>query len=180
MSTLSIILPLVALLSTATLVQVESGPALLGGCILTSPIGEVPADLYQESDVVGTDEYRPFTKKLSIYGITLIARDDASDGFMKRVAKTIQEVFPRDERMDLALQEELIKNLYRHKTTIPFPKGREMDFLEEDKAAWEHVESQNTICDERVGDFEGIEALAGYARSRRKRLLRYLFVYGHR
>jgi hypothetical protein len=146
MSILSI-LPLAALLSTATSVQAESEPALLGGCILTSPIGEVPADLYQEGDVVATDEYGPFTKKLSVYGITLIARDDASDGFMKRVAKTIKEIFPQDERMDLALQEELIKNLYRYKTTIPVPKGRDMDFLEEDKAAWERVESQNTICD---------------------------------
>ena len=118
MSILSMILPLAALLSTATSVQAESGPALLGGCILTSPIGEVPADLYQESDVVATDEYGPFTKRLSVYGITLIDRDDASDGFMKRVAKTIKEIFPQDERMDLALQEELIKNLYRYKTTI--------------------------------------------------------------
>lgn len=57
-------------------------------------------DLYQESDVVATDEYGPFTKKLSVYGITLIARDDASDAFMKRVAKTIKEIFPQDERMD--------------------------------------------------------------------------------
>ena len=65
--------------------------------------GELPVDLYQESDVVATDEYGPFTKKLSFYGITLIARDDASDALMKRVAKTIKEIFPQDERMDLAL-----------------------------------------------------------------------------
>ena len=146
MSILSMILPFAALLSAATTVQAESGPALLGGCILTSPIGEVPADLYQESDVVTTDEYGPFTKKLSGYGITLIAREDASDGFMKRVAQTIKETFPQDERMDLALQEELIKNLYRYKTTIPVPKGRDMDFVDED-AAWQRVKSQNTICD---------------------------------
>ena len=47
-----------------------------------------------------------------MYGITLIARGDASDAFLKRVAETIKETFPQDERMDLALQEELIKNLY--------------------------------------------------------------------
>ncbi len=148
MSILSMTLPFIALLgAAATPVQAESEPNLLGGCILTSPIGEVPDDLYQESGVVATDEYGPFTKKLSVYGITLIARDDASDGFMKRVAQTIKEIFPQDERMDPALQEELLKNLYRYRTTIPVPKGRDMDFVEQDEAVWRRVKSQNTICD---------------------------------
>ena len=145
MSVLATVLPLVVLLGGAPPVQTESG--LLGGCILTTPLGEVPDDLYQESGVIATDEYGPFTKKLSVYGITLIARDDASDAFMKRVAQTIKETFPQDERMDPALQEELMKNLYRYKTTIPVPKGRDMDFVEEDEAVWRRVKSQNSICD---------------------------------
>ena len=48
----------------------------LGGCILISPAAEATSDLYQESDIIPTDEYKPFTKKLSVYGITLIGRDD--------------------------------------------------------------------------------------------------------
>ena len=133
------ILPLAILLNGAPTSQAE--PALLGGCILTVPLGEVPEDLYQESGVVATDEFGPFTKKLTVYGITLIARD-ASDAFMRRVAQTIKESFPQDERMDLALQEELLKNLYRYNTTIPVPKGRNMDFLEDHRDEWEKVEAQ--------------------------------------
>ena len=71
-----------------------------GGCILVSPTGEVPDDPYRESDIVPTDEYKPFTKKLMVYGITLIARDDISDAFMKKVAKTIRTMFPRKGSID--------------------------------------------------------------------------------
>ena len=101
MTVLSMALPLISFLASP--LQPASGqsePDLLGGCILTTPIGEVPEDLYQESGVEATDEYGPFTKKLTVYGMTLIARDDASDEFMKRVAQTIKESFPQDERMD--------------------------------------------------------------------------------
>ena len=69
-----------------------------------SPTGEVPDDLYQESDIVETDEYKPFTKKLTVYGITLIGRDDISDDFMRKVAKTIKEMFPQGGSVDAALQ----------------------------------------------------------------------------
>ncbi len=144
MSILSI-LPLAIFLSGSATPRIE--PELLGGCILTAPLGEVPDDLYQESGVVATDAYGPFTKKLTVYGITLIARGDASDAFLKRVAETIKETFPQDERMGLALQEELIKNLYRYKTTIPVPKGRDMSFIEPDETTWQRVESKNSICD---------------------------------
>ena len=79
----------------ATIEATTAGANMLGGCILTTPIGEVPNDLYLMTDVVPTDEYPPFTKKLTVYGLTLVARDDASDDFMRLVARTITEIFPR-------------------------------------------------------------------------------------
>jgi len=125
----------------------DSAPTHLGGCILIDPIGEVPADLYLNTGVLATEEYAPFTKMLTVNGITLIARDDASDEFMERVATTIQEIFAQDENLDLELQQELIRNLYRYRTTIPVPVGDDMSFIEEDEAAFDRLREQNSICD---------------------------------
>lgn len=119
----------------------------LGGCILVSPAIEAPADPYLESDIVPTEEYKPFTKKLLVYGITLIGRDDISDAFMKKVAKTIKAMFPRSGSTDAKLQEEVLKNLYRYKAVIPLFKGHEHEFTPADKKLWEVTTSRNSICD---------------------------------
>jgi hypothetical protein len=164
MRELLIALPLILILSgcnsgetgsAPTPAPAESEPTHLGGCILISPIGEVPADLYQANDVVPTDEYPPFTKKLTVHGLTLAARDDASDEFMQKVATTIREIFPRDENLDLAKQEEILRNQYRYKALIPVPVGRDMDFRKEDEAAWEQTTSMNTVCDIIMEGVEG-------------------------
>jgi hypothetical protein len=120
---------------------------LFGGCILTTPIGEVPEDLYTITDVVPTDDIPPFTKKLTVYGLTLAAGDDASDDFMRLVAKTITEIFPRAEGLDLAKQEEVLRNQYLYKALIPVPVGEDMSFFEEDQETFFQLASQNSICD---------------------------------
>lgn len=127
--------------------RTESVETHLGGCILLAPAAEAPSDLYQESDVVPTDEYQPFTKKLSVYGIVLIGRDDISDDFMRKVAKAIKEMFPQGEGIDAELQKELLINMYKYKTVIPFFKGQDHEFASEDEAAWDLTRSQNSICD---------------------------------
>ena len=53
--------------------------------------GTIPINLYEMGSIIQTDEYPPFTKKLTVCGITLIARDDVSDVFMMRVGQTIGE-----------------------------------------------------------------------------------------
>ena len=119
----------------------------LGGCILVKPAAEAPSDLYQESDIVPTDEYKPFTKKLSVYGITLIGRDDISDDFMQKVAKTIKEMFPQGGDIDSELQKEVLRNMYRYRTVIPLFLGEDHEFAPSDEAAWDITTSQNSICD---------------------------------
>ncbi len=128
-------------------VKTESKKTHLGDCILVSPTGEVPDDPYRENDIVPTDEYKPFTKKLVVYGITLIARDDISDAFMKKVAKTIRAMFPQGGSIDAELQEEVLKNLYRYRAVIPLFKGEEHQFTPADEKLWDVTTSQNSICD---------------------------------
>jgi len=127
--------------------KAETAKTHLGGCILVMPVGEVPVDLYQESGIVTTNEYKPFTKKLSIYGITLIGRDDISDEFMMRVAKTIKEIFSQDGIAEGDLQKELLRNMYKYRIVIPLFKGENHEFAPHDKAAWDLTKSQNSICD---------------------------------
>jgi len=125
----------------------EAGANLFGGCILTTPIGDVPEDLYLVTDIVAANDIPPFTKKLTVYGLTLAAGDDASDDFMRLVARAITEIFPREEGFDLAKQEEILRNQYLYKALIPVPVGEDMSFFEEDEATFMLTASQNSICD---------------------------------
>jgi len=125
----------------------ETAKTHLGGCILVSHGAAAPANLYQVSDVVPTEDYKPFTKKLLVYGITLIGRDDISDDFMRKVAKTVTEMFPQNETIDSELQKEILKNLYRYKAVIPLFKGEDYEFSPSDEEAWDITTSKNSICD---------------------------------
>jgi len=128
---------------------------MLGGCILTTPIGEVPDDLYLVTDVAATNEVPPFTKKLVVFGLTLAAGDDASDDFMRLVAQAITEIFPQDEGLDLAKQEEILRNQYLYKALIPVPVGEDFSFFEDNEEVFEQTASQNTICDIIMQDVPG-------------------------
>ena len=107
----------------APVVKTDSEETHWGGCILISPVGEIPGDLYQETDIIPTDEYPLFTKKLTVYGITMIGRDDSSDDFMRKVVKTIKEMFPQGGLIDDTSQKEVLRNMYRHRAVIPFFKN---------------------------------------------------------
>ncbi len=125
----------------------DAVPELLGGCILMSPIGEVPADVYEMTDVTPTDLYPPFTKELTSHGLKLVARDDVSDDFMRLVGRTIAESFPRDEGLDLEAQREILANHYRYNALIPVPVGDDMSFIEDDEEAFNALTRGNTVCD---------------------------------
>jgi len=125
----------------------ETTETHVGGCVLASPAAEAPADLYQETGIVPTDEFKPFTKKLLVYGITLIGREDISDDFMRKVAKTIKEMFPQSEAVDRELQKDVLRNLYRYRAVIPLFKGEDHEFSPSDEKAWELTTSKNSICD---------------------------------
>ena len=143
------ILALTLFLGSCSSEKIDSEITHLGGCILISPSGEVPSNLYQESDVVPTDEYKPFTKKLSVYGITLIRRENITDDFMRNVAKTVKEMFPRKGSIDSKLQEEVLRNMYKYRTTIPLVQAKSLfnDMSPEDRAAWNVTRSLNSVCD---------------------------------
>ncbi|MDG2374765.1 MAG: hypothetical protein P8M18_00300 [Woeseiaceae bacterium] len=130
-----------------TMVDDASQTTHLGGCILLSPLGNVPEDPYQRSDIVATTAISPFTKELQVYGLQLAARDDISDDFMRLVAQAITEVFPQDESFDLVQQKSLLQHHYRYRALIPVPLGDDFSFMEDDPERWAELESENSICD---------------------------------
>lgn len=75
----------------------ESTQEMLGGCILTTPIGVTPVDLHTRTALTATDAYPPFNRVLTAAGLTLVGDNDISDPFMELVATTIEEIFPHDE-----------------------------------------------------------------------------------
>ncbi len=89
-----------------------------GGCIILSRASEAPSDLYTNTGIVATDQYKPFTKKVTVYGFTLVGRDEISDDFMRKVAKTIAEMLPRgdggDGNINAELQESFIRDMYEY------------------------------------------------------------------
>lgn len=120
----------------------------LGGCILRTPTGEIPTNIYHQTGIIQTDEFQPFTKKLIVCGITLIGRDDISDDFMHKVAETIKEIFsPNEENINKIFQEDLIRNMYKYRTVIPLFKGENFDFTSSDEKLWDRTTAENSICD---------------------------------
>ena len=120
----------------------------IGGCILRVPSVKPPSNLYSISKIIQTDEYQPFTKKLTVCGITLIGREDIPDDFMKNVALTIKEMFsPDGENIDKELQERLITNMYEYRTVIPLFKGENYEFSASNQEKWDRTVLENSICD---------------------------------
>ena len=120
----------------------------MGGCILIDPVAEIPSDIYQMTNIIETNEYEPFNKKLTVCGIILIGRDDISNDFMQKVGETIKEMFsPNGEYIDRELQKDLIRNMYKYKTVIPLFKGEDFSFTSSDEKLWDRTTRQNSICD---------------------------------
>ena len=124
-------------------------PAPIGDCVISIPSGEVPANLYENSGLVQTDDYLPFTKIIRVRGITLMGQDDNTDAFMLKVAQALEEMFPEnDSSLDAELQREVIRSMYERKTVIPFFKGDVgVEFSGEAEAQFDRVHDNNSLCD---------------------------------
>ena len=131
--------------SSCTSDPVELGDTVILDCVQTEPTGIVPEDLYQVGSITITDSYPPFTKKLDVCGITLIAGDDVSNPFMENVALTINEMFIVNGNTDTLMQQTLLSNLYQYKTVIPVFHGE--DWTIERESSLDAIGGENSVCD---------------------------------
>jgi len=130
----------------------ESQNVILGAdialdCILTSPIGNVPNNIYTVGNIEPTDKYPPFTKKLEVFGITLIARDEISNDFMQNVGNTISDMFSITSDTDLDMQRQVIESLYKYKTVIPLFYGEDWNISYSEENSWDETSAANSLCD---------------------------------
>ena len=130
----------------------ESQNVILGAdialdCILTSSIGNVPNNIYTVGNIEPTDKYPPFTKKLEVFGITLIARDEISNDFMQNVGNTISDMFSITSDTDLDMQRQVIESLYKYKTVIPLFYGEDWNISYSEENSWDETSSSNSLCD---------------------------------
>ena len=130
----------------------ESQNVILGAdialdCMLTSPIGDVPNNIYTVGNIEPTEKYPPFTKKLEVFGVTLIARDEISNDFMQNVGNTISEMFTITSDTDLDIQRQVIESLYQYKTVIPLFYGEDWNISHSEENSWDETSSANSLCD---------------------------------
>ncbi|MEA1973959.1 MAG: hypothetical protein U9N10_00225 [Bacillota bacterium] len=120
----------------------------IGSAVLKEPVRGVNNNIYIDSGIIQTTEYKPFAKKMVVYGITFVAKDDVSDEFMLKIAKTMKEMFIQNESTDQNLQEKVLKNLYKYNALIPVFKGEfDLGSSEEEIKLFSKVEKENSICD---------------------------------
>lgn len=128
--------------------EAELNETHIGGAVLKQPSRQVAENIYEDSGVIKTDEYKPFTKKMVVYGITFVAKDDISDSFLLKVAKTMKEMFPRTEGVDQELQEKVLQDLYRYNALIPVVKGeKDLESSKEVMKEFSKLARENSICD---------------------------------
>ena len=116
-------------------------------CVKSQPTGHVPEDLYLLDSIQQISHYPPFTKKITVCGVTLIARDDVSNLFMKNVAQTIADMFIIHDGTDIALQRELLTNLYRYRTVIPIFLGEDWNLSLTEERLMNQTREENSMCD---------------------------------
>ncbi|MEC7985176.1 MAG: hypothetical protein VX278_08425 [Myxococcota bacterium] len=124
---------------------------LYNDCMLTEPIGEVPADLYTIQAPVATNAHGSFTKSMTVYGITLVGTEEVEDGFMVAVGQAIVEMFPADAA-DADAQADILRNMYQYKALIPVFAGGEAGFNPD---LIETIPGEYSICDIIMSGVEG-------------------------
>ena len=120
-----------------------SEPIVYDDCVLSSGNGTVPDELRTRGRVNTTSDFGRFTKSLQVYGITLVAQDDVSNGFLEAVASSIVEIFP-DAVESPEEQAEILRALYRYRAVIPVFAGGERGI---DEGAIESFQGSASLCD---------------------------------
>ena len=142
-----VILSITCLLGALMTLNAYAAPSHLADCILLKPLGNVPSNIYNVTDVAPAEGIEPFTKDLTAYGLRLVGQDKVSDDFMRLVGRTIVEIFPQDEKLDLAKQQEVLRIHYRYRAFIPIPVDGDFSYEEENPEQFEALVRNNSICD---------------------------------
>ncbi len=127
--------------------EVGLGDEIALDCIQHTPIETKDEELYGPEIVERTSQFLPFTKKLKVCGITLVARNDVSDQFMENIAKTIKEIFITSDFTDTIRQQQLLISLLQYKTLIPLFYSENWSLNTEEEHQLDLLVEQYSMCD---------------------------------
>ena len=74
---------------------------------------------------------------------------------MKHVAQTIADMFIIHDGIDIALQQELLTNLYLYRTVIPIFRGEDWNLSSTEERLMNQTRGENSICDIIMEDVSG-------------------------
>jgi hypothetical protein len=124
-------------------------------CLLENPDESGPTDPYDVGDIRRIDVPGQFDKAITVYGLTMVAKDDVDDDFLRAVGNTIVEIFPDDVQAPQE-QSDILRHLSRYKATIPVFAGGEAGI---DETAIESIEGEASVCDLIFQDTEAGQAM---------------------
>ena len=99
------------------------------------------------TNVSPAEGIEPFTKELTARGLRLVGQDNVSDDFMRLIGRTIAEILPRDDSLNLAKQQEVLEIHYRYRAFIPIPVDGDFNYEEDSPEQFESLAKNNSICD---------------------------------
>ncbi len=119
-----------------------------GHCVLKQPQQSKRSHVYAQTNIIKTTDYKPFSKKISVYGLTFVAQNDVSDQFMLDVAKTMQKMFVRTASTNKKAQTALLQNLYQYNAVLPIYKaGTEDKLSAKQQLELMSLKEKNSMCD---------------------------------
>lgn len=114
-----------------------------GGGVLKEPPLAESEDIYTNTGLVKTSEYKGFDRKMTVYGLTFYVHTSVSDAFVIKVGETMMSMFEKTDTSDLVLQEAVLQNMYKYKAVLPI-------VMKEKQASGSgamKMMKENSVCD---------------------------------
>lgn len=116
----------------------------IGGAVLKEVARDKSDNIYSSSGITKIEGYGKFNRKLTVYGLTLMAHESVSDEFLLKINDTMISMFPKGEGLNTKLQEDILQNLYQYKAMLPVVSS-ESDLSDEKIAS--KMRKEYSLCD---------------------------------
>jgi len=119
-----------------------------GECMLWEPSRTAPDTFTQSPSIVETTDYPPFTKALTVNGLTLVADDTVPDAFLELVAQSTREMFSQDSAASTSIHTAVFTALHEYMAVLPVVGQEQIEKLFAGRNSdIEALRNRNSVCD---------------------------------
>lgn len=119
-----------------------------GACMLREPARTAPDSFSQSPSIVETTDYPPFTKALTVNGLTLVADDSVPDAFLELVAQSTREMFSQDSVSSASIHTAVFTALHDYRAVLPVVSQEQIEKLFAGRNSdIEALRNRNSVCD---------------------------------